>query len=170
MLLFVANAVLVWYGAFSGRRRLGGLAATAAGLFLLFIVNRVHYDVARAFGYEQLVPVFRVLLYPYIVLVGSVGIFLVMLPIDLPRGDLHCLACRYDLSDLREEVESGSPCPECGATLAEAKTRRGRRIARKRRHAMSRCPQETLPGIRLASPEGEAGDGAGDQHQHRQPA
>jgi len=170
MLLFVAYAVLVWYGAFSGRRRIGGIAAIGAGLFLLFIVNRVHYDVARVFGYEQLVPVFRVLLYPYIALVGSVGIFLVLLPIDLPRGDLHCLACRYDLSDLREEVESGSPCPECGATLAEAKTRRGRRLARNRRHALSKLPQESLPGISLASAEGEAGEGARDQHQHRQPA
>ncbi len=151
MLLFVFFAVLVWYGAFTGRRRIGGIAALAAGMGLLFAVNMVHYRVAQMFGYEHLVPVFRVILYPYIVLVGSVGLFMVWLPIELPRGELHCRACTYDLSDLKVEVMGGDPCPECGATLAEAATRKGRRLARRRRHARSMQAPDPIPGIQLGS-------------------
>lgn len=170
MLLFVAYAVLVWYGAFSGRRRAGGFAAVGAGMFLLFTVNAIHLHVAQAFGYEHLVPVFRVLLYPYIAMVGLIGVFLVTLPIELPRGELHCRACRYDLSDLVQEVRAGSPCPECGATLAEASTRRGRRAARRRRHALGRVEMPSMPGIRVGLGAQQPGDRADDQHQHRQAA
>ena len=42
MLLFVFFAVLVWYGSFQGRRRLGGLAALAGGLFVLLIPNAIN--------------------------------------------------------------------------------------------------------------------------------
>ena len=94
MLLFVFFAVLVWYGAFVGRRRLGGIAAIAAGIAVLLAINAMHFRVAQIFGYEHLVPVFRVILYPYIALVGAVGLFMVWLPIELPRGELHCRACR----------------------------------------------------------------------------
>lgn len=172
MLLFVAFAVLVWYGAFSGRRRAGGFAAIAAGLLILLTINALHLHVAQAFGYERFVPVFRVLLYPYIVMVTAVGLFLVFLPIDLPRGELHCRACRYDLSDLKLEVTTGSPCPECGATLAEAATIKGRRTARRRRHAHSRRAHPPMPGIQISlapplAPD-EAHESAHDQHEYGQ--
>lgn len=170
MLLFVAYAVLVWYGAFSGRRRLGGFAAIGAGLFVLLTVNAVHLHVAQALGYEHLVPVFRVLLYPYIAMVVAVATFLVLLPIELPRGEIHCRVCRYDLSDLKEEVRAGSPCPECGTTLAEGLTRKGRRTAHRRRRAMSRLEPEPVTGISLGLAPHQPHDRAQDQHEHRQPA
>lgn len=170
MLLFVFFAVLVWYGAFTGRRRLGGIAALAAGIVVLLAINAVHYRVAQIFGYEHLVPVFRVILYPYIALVGAVGLFMVWLPIELPRGELHCRACMYDLSDLKVEVMGGDPCPECGATLAEASTRKGRRLARKRRHARGRLAPEPMMGIQLRSAPQEAQDTANDQDEQWKPA
>jgi len=174
MLLFVFFAMLVWYGSFVGRRRLGGLAALGAGLFVLFVVNAVHFRVAQTFGYEQYVPVFRVLLYPYTALVASIGIFMISLPIDLPRGEIHCKACRYDLTEIKQEVLEGDPCPECGSTIAEASTRRGRRSARKRRHARSRLAPEPMLGLQLDSQSGSAADqsdeAAGDEHEQRQAA
>ncbi len=168
MLLFVFFAVLVWYGSFQGRRRLGGLAALAGGLFVLLMVNAVHFRIAQIFEYEELVPVFRVLLYPYIVMVMCVGLFLVTLPIDLPRGEINCKACRYDLTDLKQEVLDGDPCPECGATLAEAATRKGRRLARKRRHARSKLAPEPVAGLTLGLAAHEPDEAADDQHEHRQ--
>lgn len=168
MLLFVFFAILVWYGSFQGRRRLGGIAALAGGMFVLLTVNAVHFRVAQIFGYEELVPVFRVLLYPYIALVGAVGLFMVTLPIDLPRGEIHCKACRYDLTDLKQEVLEGDPCPECGATIAEASTRKGRRLARKRRYARSRLAPEPMAGLRLGLALDEPHEAARDEHQQGQ--
>ena len=168
MLLFVFFAILVWYGCFQGRRRMGGVAALLGGLLVLLMVNAVHFRVAQIFGYEHLVPVFRVLLYPYIALVGCVGLFMVTLPIDLPRGELHCKACRYDLTDLKQEVLEGDPCPECGATIAEASTRKGRRLARKRRHARNKLSPEPMLGLQLSSAPCQTHKPADDQDEHRQ--
>lgn len=149
MLLFVFYAVLVWYGAFQGRRRLAGCAALLAGILVLIVFNKVHFHVAQIFGYEQYVPVFRVIMYPYIGMVAFVGLFLVTLPLELPRGEIHCKACRYDLTDLKMEFKAGAPCPECGSTQEEASTRAGRRLARKRLHAKNASDPEPVPGLRI---------------------
>lgn len=149
MLLFVFYAIFVWYGAFQGRRRLPGLCALGLGIFVLVVFNAVHFRIAQQFGYEQYVPIFRVLMYPYMGMVGLVGLFLVTLPIELPRGELHCKACRYDLTDLKAEFKDGAPCPECGATEEEAATRAGRRLTRKRLHTKNKMKPEPIPGLRL---------------------
>lgn len=173
MLLFVFYAVLVWYGAFRGRRRPVGFAVLVGGVLFLLLVNRVHLEIARTFNYDEYVAVFRVLLYPYIILVGAVSLFLVMLPIDLPRGELHCKSCLYDLSDLKEEIFAGDPCPECGSTMQEASSRSGRRRARKRFHIRSRKEPGELPGIRLGRevlPADEPDHSAEDENEQREPA
>ncbi|GAB5495816.1 MAG: hypothetical protein Phyf2KO_08960 [Phycisphaerales bacterium] len=149
MLLFVFYAILVWYGALQGRRRVTGVCALAFGIFALVVFNTVHFRIAQHFGYEQYVPVFRVLMYPYMGMVGLVGLFLVTLPIELPRGEIHCKACRYDLTVLKPEFMEGAPCPECGATKEEATTRTGRRLARKRLQAKNKKLPEPMPGLRL---------------------
>ena len=148
MLLFVVYAVLLCYGAFVGRRRFGGFAAIAAGMLVLVMVNTVHGHIARVFHYEQLLPVFRVLMYPYMGLVFVCGMFFAMLPIELPRGELHCRLCRYDLTDLLEEMYAGGRCPECGATLAQTHTRKGRRLARMQQRVRNLSEPEPMPGLR----------------------
>jgi len=170
MLLFVVYAMLVWYGSLRGRRRLSGYAVWIGGVLFLLLVNRLPLELARAYNFVEYVVVFRVLLYPYIALVGCVGLFLVRLPIDLPRGELHCKACRYDLSDLKHEVLSGEPCPECGATIEEAKSRAGRRLARKRLQNRNRKEPDELPGLSVeyaGSAADEPDDSARDDHQER---
>ena len=172
MLLFVVYAVLVCYGAFIGRRRLGGWAAIAAGILILVMVNTVHGHIARVFHYGDLLPVFRVLMYPYMGLVFACGVFFVMLPIELPRGELHCRLCRYDLTDLIEEMEAGGRCPECGATLAMTSTRRGRRQARLQQRIRDTSSPEPMTGlrIRLHPLSGQQSDDRADQQdQQRQP-
>jgi hypothetical protein len=164
MLLFVFYAVLVWYGAFRGRRRFVGLAVLLVGILFLLLVNRVHLEVARAYNYDEYVAVFRVLLYPYIIFVGSVSLFLVSLPIELPKGELHCKVCRYDLSDLKDEVLSGEPCPECGATIQEASSRGGRRLARKRLQLRNRSEPTELPGLNLGNSDSAADEPHNSTH------
>ncbi|PHQ82702.1 MAG: hypothetical protein COB69_01095 [Phycisphaera sp.] len=149
MLLFVVYAMLVWYGSLRGRRRLSGYAVLIGGVLFLLLVNRLHLEVAKMYNFVEYVAVLRVLLYPYIALVGGIGFFLVRLPIDLPRGELHCKVCRYDLSDLKDEVFGGGPCPECGATIEEAKSRAGRRLARKRLQKRNREEPNEMPGLSL---------------------
>lgn len=149
MLLFVFYAALVWYASFRGRRRVIGFAALAIGIFVLLVFNELHQVVAEAYDFDEYLVVFRVLLYPYIGIVALVGLFLVTLPIDLPRGELHCRACRYDLSDLKDEMALGLPCPECGMSAEDAATITSRRRARRRMRAEARRTPEIIPGLQV---------------------
>ncbi len=161
MFLFVAYALLVWFAALRWRRRLAGLAAIVASMFVLHLVNLVHGDVARAFGYDA--NIFRGLMYPYMGLVAAIGLYLFSFPRELPRGRVHCRACWFDLSD-HEELTPDTPCPECGTTQTEAKSLKGRRTAR-RRLAHSRPPVE-VPGLVVTADELAPDDPNRHPHKH----
>lgn len=154
MHLFVAYAVLVWFASFRWRRQLAGVAALVLAMIGLHLFNLVHNDAAAFIGYDP--RMFRGLMYPYMVLVAAVGLYLYSFPRELPRGRVHCRACWYDLSDHEDDFTPDTPCPECGVTPAEARSFRSRRHARKRL-ARARPPEE-IHGIVLAAdhPDGNA--------------
>ncbi|MEO1534932.1 MAG: hypothetical protein AAFS11_05160 [Planctomycetota bacterium] len=165
MFLFVAYALIVWYAALRYRRRAAGIACIIAAMFGLHLFNLVHGDIARTFGYDE--NIFRGLMYPYMGLVAAIGLYLFSFPRELPRGLVHCRACWFDLSD-HEELTPDTPCPECGTTPAEALSRKGRRIARKRLAAAE--PVAEIPGLVLATeplPADDANRDAHKQHAHR---
>lgn len=110
MILFVFYAMLVWYGAYLWRRRWGGLVVLAAALTGLLVVWKVHYRMNGWVEGGNFLPVLRVLLAPYIVLVMGVGVVLVCQR-RLPRSGYYCRACQYDLSGLEPAALA---CPECG--------------------------------------------------------
>lgn len=173
MFLFVIYAVFVWFAALRYRRRVGGIAILCGALFCLHLFNLVHGDIADVIGYDE--KVFRGLMYPYMVLVAAVGLYLFSFPRELPRGRVHCRACWFDLSEI-EHLGPDTPCPECGTTPSEARSLRGRRTAR-RRLAHVASPSE-IPGIHLSAdtngPDRSASDDTepdSDQQQsQREPA
>lgn len=167
MFLFVAYALIVWYASLKWRRRAAGLAAIIVALFGMHLFNMVHGDIARTFGYDE--NIFRGLMYPYMALVAGVGLYLFSFPRELPRGRVHCRACWFDLSD-HEDLSPDTPCPECGTTANEAKTRKGRKAARRRLAHVG--PTQPIQGLVLApEPAASAADDANrdpnQQHAHR---
>ncbi|MGP1272276.1 MAG: hypothetical protein ACTS22_02985 [Phycisphaerales bacterium] len=135
MFLFVLYAVAVWFVAFRWRRRAAGLAAIGVAVGALALFNLVHYRVAAFFEYDRYIAAFRVIMYPYMAFVGGIGLYLFSFPRELRRGAVQCRACWYDLGALADEAGRVARCPECGATPAEARTRKGRRQARRRLRA-----------------------------------
>lgn len=155
MHLFVVYAVTVWYVAFRWRRKLGGIAVIAAAMVGLHFFNLIHGDFAAMFAYDE--RIFRGLMYPYMVLVAAVGLYLFSFPRELPRGRVHCRACWFDLSD-HEDLDDDTPCPECGTTPAEARSRKGRRTARRRLARPQ--PLAEVPGIAITPDDWSAADDA----------
>lgn len=164
MFIFVVYAIAVWFAAFRWRRRFLGIAIIVLSLVLLAFFNLMHYRVAAYFSYEALLPVFRVLMYPYMVFVGGLGLYLFSFPRELRRDVVQCRACWYDLDALVAESGESARCPECGATRDEARTRRGRRAARRRRHAISRVAPPVLAGLSL-TPQHAEGDAHHERHE-----
>ncbi len=165
MFLFVIYALFVWYAALRWRRRVAGFVVILTSLFGMHLFNMVHGDIADRFGYDE--NIFRGLMYPYMVLVAGVGFYLFLFPRELPRGRVHCRACWFDLSD-HEDLTPDTPCPECGTTAIEAKTRKGRRAARKR--LATTGPAQEIRGLVLntnALAERDANRDANQQHAHR---
>lgn len=161
MHLFVAYAVVVWYLCFRWRRHLAGLAAIIVAMVGMHLFNLVHNDAAAIIGYDP--RIFRGLMYPYMGLVAAVGVYLFSFPRELPRGLVHCRACWFDLSD-HEELTADTPCPECGTTRAEAKSRKGRKAA-KRRLANTKPAAEIQGLVLIAEPQSPAGHAESDSHQ-----
>ncbi|MEM9167507.1 MAG: NADH-quinone oxidoreductase subunit J [Planctomycetota bacterium] len=168
MFLFVIYALAVWFAAFRWRRQILGLGAVIGGVLLLELFNVVHGRIASYWHYGDLLVVFRVVMYPYMVLVAMVGIYLALLPKELNRSEHACRACFYDLGALVDEMDDHTPCPECGTTIAEASTRKGRRDARRRARARARVAAGPLPAEHAdAHPERQHAD---RQPGHHQPA
>lgn len=140
MFLFVVYALGAWYLAFRWRRRVIGVLSIAIGLGLLAFFNLIHYRVAAVVGYESLLPAFRVLMYPYMAFVGGLALYLFSFPREVRPGAVQCRSCWYDFESLVAEYGDDTRCPECGTTVAEGRTRRGRRLARQRRDAMASLP------------------------------
>ena len=125
---FVGYAMLFWYLVVRHRRELAGwlwLAVAVGGLVVIMIAHQMLGVWTHGRIY---VPVLRMLLAAYTLLVGVVGVYLVCLPKGY-RSPL-CGQCGYDMRGL----EVWDPCPECGRIRPEGDPRqrgavRGRQIA-----------------------------------------
>lgn len=108
-------AVIIWYLAMRWRRQWPGYGVVAAGFLSLLALDlamrRWNHGAAEhpgglVIGYELL----AILLRPYAVLLGVVGLFIVCLP-RVPPTEAHCRKCHYDLTGLDPRALI---CPECG--------------------------------------------------------
>ncbi|GEM_PF-1540130 len=120
MIFPVLYAVVLWYLAAKFRRTWRGVFAVFIGLMILVLIGSLAIEGERGWlpgskpavmpewwqnGSKQVL----VLLIPYTMLVGTVAVFLVVLPrLKLKSG---CVKCGYDLTGLRKV---GMVCPECG--------------------------------------------------------
>ncbi len=111
MFAFVLYAILVWYLAIRWRRRLIGLVSLAAGLAGIAFIGYFHLLLSRWTDGAIYLPLLQIMLYPYGLLVGGAGLFMVCLPRRRPTA--YCKACSYDLAGLDPEIDR---CPECGST------------------------------------------------------
>lgn len=151
VLAFAIYAVLVWYLAARWRRRLAGFASVAAGLAVLVATAWLHIRLSVWTHGRIYLPVLQALLYPYIVLVGVVGVYVTCLP--RAARPMHCSSCDYDLAGLGASLPR---CPECG--LVHTPVTRGRRATRAPRAepgpAFPRSPATAGPAVCL-SPRAE---------------
>ena len=109
MILPVVYLVLVWFLAMRLRRTWSGVGVVVAAVLVLAAVNQLLGGEAGPLGGKR-ASLLLVLLWPYLVLVGVGGAFIVALP-SRPRGDYHCTRCHYDFAGLDP---AGLVCPECG--------------------------------------------------------
>lgn len=107
VVLFSVYAVIVWYAAARYRRTWIALAAVAAGVAGLILVALFHIQLARWSHGRIFLPTLQLMLYPYILLVAAIGLYLSLLPRIIPVT--ACRTCEYDLRGLAAVV-----CPECG--------------------------------------------------------
>jgi hypothetical protein len=143
---FVAYACAVWYAAARWRRRWAAVAWVLAGLLGCMLVAYFHWRLNVWTHGEIYLPVLRVLLYPYTVMVVAVGLFIACLP-RRAIGWEHCPGCEYDLRGLDEPIET---CPECGMSEELAELTYGRRQAFP---AGPRTPRISREAPAMPSPE-----------------
>lgn len=110
--LFVGYAVVAWVLTCKHRRTLLGFAIMLASVALLVAIGAAHRQLG-VYNPNLYIEGMQVLLYPYIVLVAAVGVFLVVLPHRPPD---HCVSCGYSLEGLARPVHI---CPECGRSNPE---------------------------------------------------
>lgn len=112
---FVGYALLVWFGSARHRRTWLGWGCVGLGVGGLVLLSYGHWIFGRLF--PELMPQgLQILMYPYTVVVGAVGIFITLMPRAVPAG--VCAGCEYDLRGLGHPVAA---CPECGRPVdAEA--------------------------------------------------
>lgn len=105
----VVYLVLVWFLAVRWRRTWPGVAVVVVAVALLVVLNQLLGGEAGSLGGKR-ASILLVLLWPYTILVGAGGAFMLALPRTV-RGDYHCTRCHYDLAGLDP---AGLICPECG--------------------------------------------------------
>lgn len=106
--LFVGYAVIVWYLAARYRRTLLAYACAMSGVVLLVTLGYAHWVVGR-FHPELFIQGMQILLYPYTIVVGAVGVFIASMPRRAEPG--CCPSCGYNLLGLESPKAT---CPECG--------------------------------------------------------
>lgn len=173
MIFFALYAVLVWSATIHWRRRWTGLLALVLAIFILFALAALHIQLNHWTHGAIYLPVLQSILYPYIVLVGFIGLYTLVLPRTYhTRGTFRCTRCGYDLRGLRDET---STCPECGFDGAPppppvlyprgpSKNIFANWIdARAARDAQRLAAQHTVPHARQQHQRGQAGDQAQPQ-------
>ncbi len=123
MFAFVIYAIAVWYAAARWRRQWLSLAWVTAGFLGLVLVGYFHSRLNVWSNGQIYLPVLRVLLYPYTLMVVAVGLYIAALPRRNIRWE-HCPLCEYDLRGLDQPIET---CPECGMNEELARLALGRR-------------------------------------------
>lgn len=111
MFAFVLYAILVWYLAIRWRRRVRGMLALIAGMAGIVVMGYFHALLSRWTDGAVYLPLLQIMLYPYGLLVGGAGLFMLCLPRHRPVA--YCKGCGYDLAGLDPEIDR---CPECGST------------------------------------------------------
>lgn len=144
MFIFGLYTVFVWWLAFGWRRRLVGFVAVLAGVFGLLTVKALIKMIPDPDG--RPFPLVDVLLYPYMGLLLSGGLYILVLP--RPRTPRTCRGCAYDLAG----HQAGATCPECGIERAEVPARGPRR-----RRAGS-APQQAVQAAQGQHADGKPGD------------
>jgi hypothetical protein len=124
MLLFVLYAVLVWYGAVKWRHNWRGFAWVGGGILGVLMVIKFHTMLNGWTRQEIYLPVLQTLLWSYLLLVGSVGLFVACIP--HARGPWCCEKCGYDLTGVPGFADV---CPECGVPISEGVARAAERRA-----------------------------------------
>lgn len=114
--LFVGYAVIVWYLAARYRRTLLAYACALSGVGLLVVLGYAHWVVGLHHP-ELFIQGMQILLYPYTIVVGAVGVFIASMPRRVEAG--CCSRCGYDLLGLVTPVAA---CPECGAPCDMVRT------------------------------------------------
>lgn len=114
VLLLVVYAAAVWYALYSWRRSWRGLVIWIGAVGLLLLVAVLHYWSWLLSRGWIIQPPMRVMLYPYIALVGAAGMIFYLMPRTGPGRP--CPRCRYDVTGLCEEGRF--TCPECGSEHA----------------------------------------------------
>ncbi|GEM_PF-1897475 len=154
---FVGYALLIWFGSAKHRRSLIGLGVVASGVGGLVVISYAHWLMGEYYP-ELMIQGLQILMYPYIAVVGAVGLFIASMPRPAPVG--ACRGCHYDLQGIDTSI---TKCPECGHKIdTEALVW----------HRPSGTPRENLrvgdPGVALAgSAADRAGGGAADEDQPR---
>lgn len=115
MILFVIYAALAWFAAMRWRRTLAAFAAVLAAVGGLVLLAGFHLLLNQWTGGRIFLPGLQMMLYPYTVLVGLIGVYLACLPRSIPAAS--CRACEYDLRGLAADR---AVCPECGRAPTDA--------------------------------------------------
>lgn len=140
MVIFTLYALAVGYFAARWRRTLRGVLAVMAGEGVLVFLAWWHLQIpllasrgVTLFEGIDILP-FQILLYPYMIFVVAMGVFVVCLPKKAPVDS--CWHCRYDLSSLVEEPGL-LICPECGREHVGLRAR-GYRVSGEERFNLSK--------------------------------
>lgn len=123
MILFVIYGVLIWYLALRWRRRWLGFASVGAGVVGIYFVARLYLWLGSLMGVSR-PESFLLLMAPFGMLVGGIGLYITMLP---RRCERSCRGCGYSLVGLEVRGEkvgqkvsekvseiAAARCPECG--------------------------------------------------------
>jgi len=128
MLAFVAYALIVWYGACRWRRSWQGFLCVVVGELGILLFIKLHTMANAWTSYDMHLPVLQFLLWGYLALIGSVGLFIACVP--RRPAPWCCQKCDYDLAGVPGFTDH---CPECGTAFdratAEAAERRARSLA-----------------------------------------
>lgn len=107
---FMVYGVLVWWLTFRLRGSWRAFVPPVVGVLGVVAVGWMHLRLNEWSGGRIYLQVLQLLLYPYGVMVGAVGVFIAAIPMKaVGRRDRKCHACLYDLRGTKAAV-----CPECG--------------------------------------------------------